>query len=138
MKDLTVNVSDDAAKLSAVSGELLEWLKTTAQNSESFVLEQAPLYVQEYLAWYRIEAVIGLVICGGIAVALAVACVVVCRKLLKAGELEGAAIAGFVGAVFLAIVLIPAGVSLTQMVKAIAAPRVVIVEHVGDVLGRKN
>lgn len=40
----------------AASAELMNWARDSASNAENFIVEQTPLFVQEYLTYYAIKS----------------------------------------------------------------------------------
>lgn len=116
--------------------EAVNWLRTTAENVESFTLEQAPLYCQELIAFERVSG------CVYLAVSL-VLFAVTAWGLKKAfflferfdydDELKSfACIFGSILAGVIALVILAETIGST--IKAFTAPRLVIVEHLSGLL----
>lgn len=121
-------------------GLYLDEIEKAVKTGGEFAAEQAPLLVQEFLAWTFWEATLAMVASLAAAALLGLAC----RKLVKwnhAAEsyvdaeplIVGGVVTGLVGL----MMLIPAAINAHKMVKVSVAPRVVLVEEVGRILGRK-
>lgn len=121
--------TDDRLKESLV--EVIDWLKVGAEQSKDFVIEQAPMVAQEYVAWTFWEAVIGLAVCLLLA---PLACLAFAITIRWMRDDEFGDPSGFVGAIItgmLAIgVFIGAYANATTAIKATVAPRVVIIEKI--------
>ena len=121
-------------------GLYLDEIEKAVKTGGEFAAEQAPLLVQEFLAWTFWEATLAM-----IAWLLAAALLgLMCRKFCKWGRAAvsyldqnplflGCVLSGLFGLVM----LIPAAINAHKMVKVSVAPRVVLVEEVGRILGRK-
>jgi hypothetical protein len=108
--------------------EAIDWLQETGASVQDFAVEQAPLYCREVVAWELWSGVAGGVL--GIAVILVGLWLLsIGRALLRCGNdrdaffpMLGGIIASVVGSVILSG-------SASHAIKAAAAPRLVIVEH---------
>ena len=125
----------------------ISWLNETANQGREFVIEQAPLYAQEYLSYKGFSYGIGIVI----SLLLAVACSVVILLLAKKHKSQGEFLLWdfsdrndrecplffFVLIIFIGTFVISFGVSLENVVelaKVILAPRVVLLDHVSSLI----
>lgn len=108
---------------------LIDWFTQTASASEDFIIEQAPLYAQEVVAWAFWSGVIAAAI-GSFVLVLCLAASLWVLWKAKSEDDESYLV------MFLPIVVVVAvslGVTaplVSQAVKAHVAPRVVILEHV--------
>lgn len=48
--------------LAASATQLLDFIRKTAENAEGFVVEQAPLFIQEYLQYHFILSLVGFIV----------------------------------------------------------------------------
>ena len=113
----------------------LKWVAETADESKGFVLEQAPLYAQEVVAWAFIQGAI--MACTMWVFTLAT--LVIAYKIYKAGKkadydqsmiMFGSGLVGVVAAVL----FMGGACGVKKMLKAKYAPRVLIVEHIRGVV----
>lgn len=119
--------------------------RSAAEQGKNFVLEQAPLVVQEYIAYVRIESTIWL------AVSLVWALVVAFSywrwwrrgpKLFAYGcgepSVHDVGFARFVGAMIAFLMLLPVAITVqvkaSTCIKSWVAPRVLIIEKAADLI----
>lgn len=109
--------------------ELMEWVGSTADQTKGFILEQAPLYAQEVVAWSFwcgvFIAVVGLIL------TIAATAFAVWGLRRKFGYMSEMPFVIFVVCLIGFAVGVPMMVGGTlEAVKAKVSPRVLIVEHV--------
>lgn len=126
-------------QLEEALADVLRWVETNGQAATDFVVEQAPLYVQEYVAWVFWYNAMLAAICLGSVLLLFVVGQVARRMVVRdhADEVPPAAalVASIVFPFVIGLIPIIKGVeSAADAVKAKVAPRVVIVEHLRDAL----
>lgn len=115
--------------------ELLDFMLQSAQGSSEFVQTQAPLYVQEYLAYHMFDALFGLVA----GVILLVASVVLFKKtVMDSDDFVPAFLCPMVASLTVMLGSILTLSSISQVAKNKIAPRVVIVDHVKDQIKELN
>lgn len=121
--------------------DLLLWVETTAESTQGLVLEQAPLYVQELVAWHIWSNGLIALGCVLLAVLLAVPGVLLVRKGQRAlqdpnrkVDLEDYFIPGGTLLLVSLVLLITVGHAGHEIVKGVVAPRVVVVEHLREIL----
>jgi hypothetical protein len=111
--------------------EAIDWLQATAGQIQNFAEAQTPLYCQEVVAW----AFWGGAIPGGFGVILVVIGFVAAIKFVQwmkedRGEPNARTLpACAITILGLGMGIILAGMHIPQAVKAVVAPRLVIVEH---------
>jgi hypothetical protein len=108
--------------------DVLNWLKVRADGAEKFVLEQAPLYVQEVVAWVFWGNFLASMLCFA---TILVSGYSAFRFLLWLGKDDNHEYAPLImfWAVPLVVSVIGFFQTAPQALKAHVAPRVVIVEH---------
>ena len=109
---------------------VLEWLKTRADGTEKFILEQAPLYAQEVLAWQFTTGIAGCIVVGTLCALFAAL-----TRVITKDDSDGmpTILCGIV-TVFCLGLSISFGL---DAVKTKIAPRVVIIEHLKQQAGKK-
>jgi hypothetical protein len=125
-------------ELDKSAGELLDWLKTSAEAGSGFLVEQAPLYAQEVVAWQFLCGVIFSVVFFAAALCfIAIAIRGFYRANANPRDEEAYCnVSMFLLAV--SVVLVVFGSMFTaDAIKAKVAPRVVIMEHVRGLAGDK-
>lgn len=105
--------------------EAIDWLQQTAGSIQDFAVEQAPLYCQEVVSWTFWLGLLGTV-AGILIIGFVVLCIRWCFKNPHNDAVPGIVIAS----VFMSAAAAGFLCTLTpRMVKAVVAPRVVVVEH---------
>ena len=121
------------------SSEIYAASKTGIVKAVDFAQEQAPLVMQEFLAWRFSQAIIYLIV-GVIALALLVGIVKKClsKDWLSASD-GGSLVGGVFGIAIFALVFGTAIVPAVEtIVKIKVAPRVYVIEWVADQVSHKN
>lgn len=123
-------------KTAEISGELLGWLKTTAQKGGDFLAEEAPLYAQEVVSWTFWSNSIGVVLISlGIVASILIArhCWTRCAAGMKSdydSPNPAWLVPGIVLSILPLVLIMPLVFCIMGATKAAVAPRMVIVEHV--------
>lgn len=132
------------SEISAATPEIVAWIRRTAEQAEGFVLEQAPLVVQEYIAWFFWQNAISVFIwlafaipAGVIALRFGGRSIAKLDLSVNEARVDGRDALVVVSGVVLLFCLL----SLVRVVpdgkdaiKALVAPRVVLIEWAGGVL----
>lgn len=130
-------------KLNESGAELIDWLKSAAENGGEFVAEQAPLLAAEIVAWHFWSSIClaGLFVCLGAVLAMGAYASYRFWKSAPSGY-EGcdqtalSATVGLLCAAFAAASIIGGGgLHAYEAVKAAVAPRIVLIEYAGKALG---
>ena len=126
----------------------ISWLNETANQGKEFVIEQAPLYAQEYLSFTRFTYAIDLSFCVLICSASVSAIILLIKKRKSKlsffeafdnwwnGE-EGSGAYYFliiVSTIAFLLSLAITGLHVGRLLKVIVAPRVVLLEHVSSLI----
>jgi hypothetical protein len=123
--------------------DLSHWIRDAASQVGGFVTDQTPLFIKEYLAWNLWQGVLNLTYCLVILLILAVVGVKVfkwCASKQKEDSdfLMDAFPIWFVGgavyAVLSVLILLCIPDNVSQIVKTLVAPRVVLVEKIHDLV----
>jgi len=112
--------------------EAMQWLRQSADEGKEFVVEQAPLYVQELIAYSVITHGGGILIGIVLAAILAWVCLKCFGPWLEKASIDaepailiGGTISGILSVIFLMLVVFGFAPNLA---KAVFAPRVLVVE----------
>lgn len=113
--------------------ETIEWIGKTADEGKAFIIEQAPLYAQEIVAWHFWGGIIGTII----GLLVLIASVVAINKGFKSRHRDYNHIiscSGFttvwISSIFALAAMVTVIVCVPMFIKAKVAPRVIIVEHI--------
>jgi hypothetical protein len=110
--------------------EYLQGMESRLGKAEGFVIEQAPLYVQELLVWHfwlYASTAIAAFIAG---VALLIPCVLLVRHMIKQGDEGDRAFSICVSVLIMCLPVVIGLGTAKQAIKAKVAPRLVVVEHI--------
>lgn len=110
---------------------MLAYVEEGVKASASFAAEQAPLVVQEYLAWYWWSAVFLAVLFGFIGLVLISFATWLIRKDPDSDAIAPLLFMWIAGALFF---FIGVGNNVYDMVKVSVAPRVVVLEQIGKLI----
>ena len=113
--------------------ELVAWFTNAAQNGEAFVIEQAPLYAQEVVAW-TFWSNFTIVATALLALAVLLVVGIVGFRKLKSDEFETGFPLTLLGFGFSIIPFLIASTAVLDAIQALVAPRVVILEHIQGLL----
>jgi len=119
--------------------EIIEWAKETAQKTGDFAVEQTPLYIKEYISWQIWGNLLEIIL---FLIPLSVL-LVLFFKFLKAGREDewnngfifaGSLISGIFSVILFIMTIFCVMINSSNIVKAIVAPRVVIVEKISELV----
>ncbi len=111
--------------------EAIDWLQSTGGSIQDFASEQAPLYCQEVVRWELWSSAVGSAV-GILMIVVGVVSGLLFVKFMREdeGEPNGRTLVTC-GIMFLSLIfgLIASKDSAPRLIKALTAPRIVIVEH---------
>jgi hypothetical protein len=131
------------SQLTAISGDLLDWLKTSVPAAKDFAADQIPLVIKELITYYRVSYLVTCVAClAGVGIAiLGIKKIIQINKAdPNCGDTSTPVISVF-GGVATLIMLTVCAVNffcyLQDTIKVWTAPRVFLIEYVTDIV-QKN
>ena len=110
--------------------EAIDWLQQTGGSVQDFAVEQAPLYCRELVAWELWSSGTAVAI-GLVLILVAVRYLYNCRKLSWDGDEAMPDFIGLMCSGCIAMILLLFNTS--PLIKAVVAPRIVIVEHLRSI-----
>ncbi len=117
--------------------ELLEFVKTTAEESKGFVVQEAPLLAQEIVAWEFWIGFASIATWVAFSIAISASAFVIHRGFCKTTD-PGPPPPLMFSCLTLALILVTGSFALIEgvprVVKSSVAPRLVIIEYVGRAL----
>ena len=113
-------------KLAEALDKIIRWL----ESGEAFVVEQAPLVAQEYVRWIIVTNIVE---CA-LSLFSWIVLVLLIHWLARFEDDEPEEMKAILTSIATVLVLVPFAVNLLQLVKALTAPRVVVLEKVASLL----